>query len=414
MNKEIGMAGMARWVAAACAALIAVPLAPLAAEARPSAEYRAINDGNAEFGLRLYKKLRPEDDGNVFISPMSIAGVFGPLRAGANGETLAAIDKTLGFGNDPTGVDGQLGTLLQRLEQEGDGATLSIANALWIGKSANLRREYLADIGKAYDVSVAPIDFSLAEAAAEQINQWAIDQTRGRIANIVSPASFTEQTRLVLANAIYMLADWDEPFEVEATVNQPFRTISGRVKRVPLMHGKMNAHYLETPDFQAVDLPYQGDRLAMTIFLPRRLTGLASFEKGLTSPKLRGWLTELDAAGSREVEIFLPRFQLAERYELKEPLQAIGLGLAFSDEARFDRMTDQPLKIDSIIQKTFLKVDERGTEAAAVTALAVVITGMRKTAPPPIFRADHPFFLLIRDRSLGTTLFMGRVGDPAP
>lgn len=399
-------------VVGSLAALALQPAAAKAAEADQQT-YGDLNQGSLKFGLALYKRLLTGEDENVFISPLSIVGAFGPLRMGATGETRAAIDNVLGLGSGGPDVDRRLGKLMRVLQRDKDGVTLTIADALWVGKTAKLKSDYLKSVTATYDAAIEPIDFSNREAASNRINGWAKEQTRGRIPAVVSPQTFSDDTRLVVTNAVYLLADWSDPFDKRDTQQKPFATAKG-AKTVPLMHQLMSAHYLSTPSFQAVDLPYRDNRLAMTVFLPRSPDGLERFEKSLTVDKLQDWLKRLDADDWGSVDVFLPALELDESYQLAKPLIDLGLENAFSLDAKFDVMSEEPLGIGTVVQKTFLKVDEKGTEAAAVTAVeAVVITGTRKPPPPPpVFRADHPFFLLIRDRSNGAVLFMGRVGDP--
>ncbi len=181
---------------------------------------------------------------------------------------------------------------------------------------------------------------------------------------------------------------------------------------VPLMH-RSTGHYrfFETDDFQAVDLPYKDERLSMTVFLPRQRGALAAFEAGLTDERLRTWLARLDAEQPRELRLYLPKLKIEERYNLVPALRDMGMGVAFTPDADLTGIADEDLFISQVLHKTFVRIDEKGTEAAAVTAIEIQVTGGR-IGEPPTFRADHPFFFLLRDKQSGAILFLGRIVEP--
>lgn len=372
----------------------------------------SVAQGNAAFGVDLYQKLREEEKGNIFISPVSLAGAFGPVAAGAQGETRTAIDKALHF---PAGssLHPALGGMLKELERRRDGVTLSIANALWVKKGFALKPAFERIARKDYDAELEAVDFERAPKAAEtRINGWASKETSGRISGIVSAENFDRYTRLVITNAVYFLGDWATPFPVAATKVQPFFGPGGETRQIPLMHDRGNSRYFETDSFQAIDLPYRDEKLSMSLFLPKTRDGLAGFEGQLDEAALRGWLGKLDQSYRRPVLLHLPKLKIAETYNLGEPLSALGMGIAFTDRANLRGIAEEDLMISKVVQKTFLRMDEKGTEAAAVTGITIVVTS---APPPPVtFRADHPFFLVIREKMSGAILFMGRIVAPEP
>jgi serpin B len=379
----------------------------------PEAAALSVAQGNAAFGVELYKKLGEEAKGNLFISPISVAGAFGPVAAGAEGETRAAIDKAMRFPAGPA-LHPALGRMLKDLERKRGGVTLSIANALWVKKEFALKPAFQRIARESYDARVEAVDFERAPKAAERrINEWVAKETRGRIPGIVSADDFDRYTRLVITNAVYFLGDWATPFPLSQTKEQPFYGPGGATRQIPLMHQRADVRYVETDSFQAIDLPYRDPTLSMSLFLPKSRDGLANFEAQLSEEALRLWLGKLDQAGRSPVLIHLPKLKIEGTYDLLPPLGEMGMGVAFTDRANLRGIADEPLMVDRVVQKTFLRMDEKGTEAVAVTAIGVVATGMR-ISKPPVFRADHPFFLVIREKGSGAVLFLGRIVAPEP
>lgn len=368
----------------------------------------SIAEGNRAFGLALYRQLATRP-GNVFISPVSIAGAFGPVIAGAEGETRTVIARALRFPADGgPSLHPELGRLLRRLERDRDGATLSIANALWVQQGFTMKPAFTRTAREDYGATSENLDFASApDAAAARINAWVNSETRGRIPILFSPDAFTDDTRLVVTNAVYFLGDWKDQFTKSATADQPFYLLGGGARQAPLMSRGGRYRTFGTETFQAIDLPYKDERLSMTVFLPRARQGLPAFEAGLTPEKLTGWLRQLDAAQPHQTILYLPRLEITEEYGLVKPLSAMGMGLAFTPgKANFRGIADAELVIDQVVHKTFVRMDEKGTEAAAATGAVVVQVSM-----PPTFRADHPFFFLLRDKTSGAILFMGRIAE---
>lgn len=364
-------------------------------------------EGNRAFGLALYRRLAAEP-GNQFLSPISIAGAFGPVTAGAEGETRAEIARALGFpGGGGAGLHPALGGLLRGLEREQPGATLSIANALWVQRGFALKPAFVATARGDYDATVEELDFAAADAAARRINGWSNAETRGRIPTLVTPQLLGGTTRLVVTNAVYLLADWRDPFIPAMTRPQPFRLGGGGVRQVPMMHRSGHYRWMSGDGFTAVDLPYRDERLSMTVFLPTTADGLAAFEARLGEPLLRQWLETLDGRQPQPLDLAFPRLEIERDYDLVPALRALGIGRAFGDGADFGGISDSGLRISDVIHKSFVKIDEKGTEAAAATAVIM------QESSRPEFRADRPFFFLIRDKESGAILFLGRIVDPA-
>lgn len=215
----------------------------------------------------------------------------------------------------------------------------------------------------------------------------------------------------MLTNAIYFKSTWAEPFTQDATREEQFHLAGGGSVAVPLMHQWMDIEYMETDEFQLVDLPYAGGVLSMTVLLPRQADGLERLEKRLSAQDLAGWLAK---AQFTEVDLSLPRFSFTSAFELKKVLAALGMTDAFDGaKADFSGMSPEKMAISKVLHQAFVAVDERGTEAAAATAV-IMQRAAAPEQPPVVFRADRPFLFLIRHRPTGAILFLGRVANPAP
>lgn len=353
----------------------------------------------------------------------------------------------------------ELGQKAQRLaaeinerQRQIDPTEFRSANALWLERSFALEPPYLETIARHYRSGGAmPVDFrGNAEAGRKTINDWVAAQTRDRIRDLLAPGMVDAATRLVLTNAVYFLGEWLEPFDAARTRNEPFFLRDGSSVEVPLMrawksggvkyaafgadgsafatplqiefgerdHGR---HYPKD-GFQIVELPYRGDALAMQLILPMRADGLAAVEAMLDAEQLARWNAALVA---REVDVALPKFRMDSGLELSAALQQLGMRRAFVNPldqaggAQFDgisasRDPAERLYIGAVVHKAFVAVDEKGTEAAAATA---VIMPAGAAMPQmvdftPVFRADRAFIFLIRDLRSGTVLFMGRLQRP--
>ena len=367
---------------------------------------------NRAFGVTLYQRLAAEP-GNVFLSPISLAGAFGPVAAGAQGETRAAIGKVLELPNDDATLHRDLGGLLRTLESDRGDARVSIANGLWLMKDFAVKPAFVAVAKNNYDAEVDSLDFRNGVAAAARINNWVERKTGGRIPKLIEPDSLDEMTALVVTNAVHFLGDWTHPFNASNTGLQPFHLTGGTVRDVPMMYGKRYHRYADADGVQLLELPYKGDRLSMVAILPNKRGGLAAVEKSLDGRRLGQWLGQLDSAEPREVRVYLPKVEFRSSYQLVEPLKAMGMSIAFQPhQANFRGIADTDLFISQVVHKTFLRIDEKGTEAAAATGIEAELTSA-PAVPPPTFRADHPFLVLIRDRPTGAVLFLGRIADPS-
>lgn len=384
---------------------------------------RSVAAGNTAFAVDLYAELQTETDGNVFISPASISTAFGLAYAGAQGDAAREIAEVLHYDLAPDAFHPAMGALAQALQLDSEGRTLRINNAVWLDKSLIVEPNWLELTADHYNAEDVRADFRNAPTSARlEINRWVEDKTEDRIQDLLGSSHVNAGTRAVLVNTIYLDADWADPFEADATRDEPFYLTGGQATDVAMMNQTDRFRHYETRNLQAVQLPYKGDELSMVVLLPKTSDGLGDIEKDLSANRLVAWLSRLAAAEPVRVELKLPKLKLEDKYELARPFQRLGLTAPFSgDPAHFTGMVDparqadgQGVSIDQIVHQTFLEVDEKGTEAAAATAIAMrTASAMTPPPPPPIqFHADHPFLLLLKHNETGAILFLGRVVDP--
>jgi len=300
---------------------------------------------------------------------------------------------------------------LNAIQKKGN-VQLSVANSLWPQKGYPLLPEYVGLLKQHYGASPTSLDYVRAtEAARKTINDWVETKTNRKITDLIKPGILDPLTRLVLANAIYFKGNWANQFDSKQTTEQPFHIASDKDTRCRLMTREWTYAYAETPDLQVLELPYAGDDLSMIVLLPRKIDGIGALESELTTAKLADWTK---AVREREVVVFLPKFKLTSEFSLKRTLIAMGMTNAFSEtKADFSGMDGRKnwLYIGAVLHKALVDVNEKGTEAAAATAVIAVPLGA--VEPEPSFVADHPFVFLIRDNHTGSVLFLGRIVDPS-
>lgn len=373
----------------------------------------SLTDASNAFAFDLYSRIRG-DSGNVILSPYSIHAALAMTAAGALGQTLAQMNQVLHFTPDVAAPEyqAQFGDAVRTLEgdQKTRGYEFHVANALWGQQGKPWLPQYLQLLRSQYDASLTPLDFHQAPAATKTINDWVEKQTNGKIKDLVPAGTLNEQTRLVLTNAIYFKGDWESPFAKEATRDEPFHMNGGQGADVPTMHQTSRFGFFEDEQLSAMEMPYRGGQIGMLILLPKSADGIGDLEKSLDAKSMSGVASHLQL---RDVRVSLPKFTMTAELELEQVLKAMGMTDAFSSEADFSGMDgSRDVNISAVLHKAFIASDEKGTEAAAATAVVMRATAMLRPTPPVEFKADHPFLFVIRDTSDGRILFMGRVADP--
>ncbi len=372
--------------------------------------------GNNEFALDLYAQLKAEK-GNLFFSPYSISTALAITYVGSRGETEKQMANVLHFNPDQSVFHPTFAQVIYDLTGKKSKAyELNVANALWGQKDYKFLETFLDITKQHYGAGLKTVDFKNAtEEVRQRINDWVEKQTKDKIKDLIKPGVLNPLTRLVLTNAIYFKGNWADQFDKKLTKAEPFTLTNGEKVDVPMMgyKGIQEFKYTKGDGFQALELPYVDNELAMTIFLPDEVDGINALEESLTAEKLSLWLKRMY---QQEVIVNLPKFKLTCEFGLKDQLNAMGMTDAFIlGKADFSGMTlarnaDEKLHIGAVVHKAFVEVNEEGTEAAAATAVGMQAESIPE--PPPVFRADHPFIFVIRDVRSGSILFMGRVMDP--
>lgn len=386
------------------------PPAPLTALPRTLtvAEQAAIAAGN-EFSVALFREVNARKAGeNVFISPFSAAVALGMTLNGAAGETETAMRATLGLeGRTAQEINAAYHGLTTLLLELDPSVQLGIANAIFHRSTFPFEETFLQTNRTWFDAEVQGLDFDDAAGSLRTINDWARDETNGRIDGVLD--EIREDDVMYLMNALYFKGAWRSQFDPRRTQPAPFTRDDGTQLSVPMMWQSDAAVRLGRADgADVLELPYGNGAFAMTVVLPPSGTPVDDYVASLTPAR---WSALLGSLREQEIDVYLPRFRMSYEDQWEDVLTAMGMGVAFDDgRADFTRMsTAGRLFISFVKQDTFVDVNEEGTEAAAVTTVGVGLTSM-----PPSFRADRPFVFAIRERLSGTLLFVGKLAAPPP
>ena len=363
---------------------------------------------NTKFGFNLFNEIRKtEQDKNIFISPFSISIALAMTLNGASGETEQAMTDTLQLqGLDSESINTGYAGLRQILLTSDPKVTLTIANSLWARQEFSFKPDFLQRNTQFFGAEISTLDFN-DPSASKTINQWVDTNTNGKIQKIIDD-KIDASTVLFLINAIYFKGTWQNEFDPSKTREGPFHLANGDKKQVPMMRQQRWYPYYRGENFQAISLAYGDGQMSMYIFLPDPESDLNIFLENLNAESWENWMSQFHG---QDVSLVMPKFKLEYEKKLKGPLKALGMDVAFDPElADFSRMASGDLYIEKVAHKTFVEVNEEGTEAAAVT---IVELRPDSVPPPPIpFIVDRPFFFAIRDNETKTVLFMGVVVDP--
>ncbi|HEY7329987.1 MAG TPA: serpin family protein [Gemmataceae bacterium] len=372
-----------------------------------------VRDSN-QFALNLFGRLNKEN--NLFFSPASISTALAMTYTGARGQTAEQMAKVLHFQLDAKRLHSAFCALLWEMQSQGTtrGCRLNIANALWGHKDTHFLPDFLQQVNDNYGAGLQQVDFARTEDARRTINAWVAQQTADKIKDLLQSGDITPDTRLVLTNAIYFKGDWLHVFEANATNDQPFHVTPTHDVTVPMMHqANQFRHFTdEAKSFQLLEMPYKDSELSMVFLLPTKVDGLEQLEKKLDAEALAKWLQQMK---STKVVVTLPKFTMRSRLPLADRLQAMGMTTAFDRlEADFTGMSEDkpPLFLSAVIHEAWVDVNEKGTEAAAATAVAAAGAAAPAREELVFFQVDHPFLFLIRDTRSGSILFLGRMSNP--
>ena len=393
-------------------ALLLLPAFPSFSADEAAPGFEKIAEGNNEFAIEIYRKLAAPGK-NLFISPLSIGTAFAMTVAGARGATREEIERVLRFKASGDELARSWSGLLADLDERAETGKYqwNSANRIWIEKKFSLGKDFVKTMKKSYDAAIKQVDFSgNPEGAREDINDWVAKQTKNKITGLVPGGAVTSATSLVLTNAVYFMGTWEHPFDEKSTEPAEFFITPAKKAVVPMMKNSGSYRFAEYDDLSAIALPYkaEGGRdggLSMIVLLPKKIGGLADMEKKMSAAALARWTAGMSA---HDVALELPRFEVTSFAGLSGQLKAMGMKNSFAPAADFSGIAPR-LFIGEVFHKAYVSVNEKGTEAAAATAILMVrANGGKKLS----FRADHPFLFAIRDDRTGAILFIGRVVDP--
>lgn len=402
-------------LAVACADPIGPRVEPITALPRDltPAELRLIEGSNA-FAFDLLRVLFEAREGpNVFTSPLSASMALGMAMNGAEGATWTQMRDVLGF--EPLSeaeINHGYQDLIALLLELDPGVEFGLGNSLWTHETLTLLPDFVARVRTHFGAEARALDF-YDPTAKDTINAWVADVTRGRIDTLLE--EIPRDVIMYLVNAVYFKGDWRSKFDRGRTTAAPFTTLEGAVRQVPMMAGEVGHRVLFRQDATVLELPYGGGAFTAVAVLPPADQPLPEFLNALDPARWDAWMADLAERAEAEdpekegILVRFPKFELEWDADLPEPLAALGMVHAFDPHAAdFSRLTGgRDLFIQQALQKTFLKVDEEGTEAAAATAI-----GFGPTSAPATVELDRPFVLAIRERFSGTILFLGVIGEP--
>jgi serpin B len=389
------------WLAAGCGAGVAPPQPEGGAT---GADVHALaRDGN-RFALELYLRRAAQEEGNLFLSPHSISTALAMTWAGARGETARQMAATLHFDLPAERLHAAFATHAAGVSGPDRPQEIRLANRLWVQEGQPILEPFADTLERFYAGGVERVDFGAArDEARRHINAWVEERTAGHIPELLLPEHLRATPVLILTNAIYFKGLWARPFDPAATRSAPFHA-AGAERQVQMMGQTGTFAYTEVAAGQVLELPYAGEETSMVLLLPRAAGGLPALEAALPGG-LEGWLAELKPTS---VQVEIPRLKVRGKATLERDLAAMGMPDAFDHRADFSGINGRrDLYIFAVVHEATVLVDEAGTVASGATGVV-----MGRSARHQVFRADHPFVLLIRHRPSGAILFLGRVIDP--
>ncbi|XP_012872143.1 PREDICTED: serpin B9 [Dipodomys ordii] len=373
-----------------------------------------VSEANGTFAFHLLKILCQDNpSNNVFYSPVSISSALAMVLLGAKGNTAVQMAQALSL-NTEKDIHCDFQSFLSEVNKPGKHYVLRTANRLFGEKTCEFLQTFKTSCLQFYLAELEQLSFAkAADTARKHINTWVSKQTEGKIQDMLSSNSVSEQTKLVLVNAIYFKGKWDEKFEEMLTREMPFKINQKEQRPVQMMYqeAEFNLTYVKEVQAQVLELPYEGRELSMLVLLPDDGVDLSMVENDLTFEKFISW-TKPDRMKSIEVEVSLPRFKLEENYDMESVLQRLGMVDAFQQgKADLSALsTDRELYLSKFMHKSVVEVNEEGTEAAAASAMVIVECCCRESGHR--FCADHPFLFFIRHNTTNSLLFCGRFTSP--
>lgn len=368
-----------------------------------------IANANNKFAFDLYFQLDEFENGNLFYSPYSISAALAMTYEGAKGKTADEMKSAFHFPESNT-LGPNFAAIYNDINKGAKDYELRTGNALWVQQDFPFLADYKTRVEKYFGGKATNLDFvNESEESRQTINSFIGEQTNNKIKNLIPTGFLNKMTRLVLTNAIYFKGTWQWKFDTSDTRGSDFKITPTNIVKTPMMNMDPDGasfNYADAGDLQILELPYKGDEISMLVLLPSE--NLDAIENTLTDEKLNEYKSKMKKTNLDSIS--LPKFEFDTKYFMKDALSALGMPTAFSESADFSGMTgERDLFISSVIHQAYVKVDEKGTEAAAATAVDMRTISFR---PRIDFRADHPFIFLIQDKGTGNILFFGRMVDP--
>ncbi|MGI0018746.1 MAG: serpin family protein [Nitrosotalea sp.] len=368
------------------------------------------SDANNMFAFAFLSKVSQQDNGNLFFSPYSISSAFSMIYEGARSTTADEMESVFHFIQDDTVRKNYASQVNSELNNPSQQYKLDVANALWIQNDYPILQSYTDTLKQYYTANATNLDLKgYSENSRKIINTWVENKTNQKIVDLLPEGSINQDTRVVLTNAIYFKGNWTNQFTAYDTSDQNFTTSQGNIVKVPMMTETTRYQYFEDSNMQTLKMLYQGGHISMIVLLPKN-NDLGALVSSLSVEKLHQLNNNM---ATESVTVYIPKFTLDTKYTLNDYLSSMGMPSAFSPiDADFTGITgNKDLSISTAVHQAFVKVDEKGTEAAAATAGVAQATSM--LLAKDVFRADHPFVFMIYDDQTGTILFVGQVVNPA-
>jgi serpin B len=362
-------------------------------------------EANNKFAFDIFRKIsNEENEDNFMISPVSLSLALGMTYNGAEDETKTAFENTLNYtAFDSDEINALNKEIISNLANSSSGSLFEIANSIWIKNSFPVKEDFINTNKNYYNAEVEKLDFSDANSV-NIINNWVSDKTHQKIPEIIDGIS--NESVMFLINALYFKSDWKYTFKEENTIELPFYG-ENNTENVKTMHLTADLNFYENEVFTSVKLPYKNDKYSMTVFLPSENKEISNIVDALTN---ENWLNWNNSYSTEEVALALPKFKFSYKKQLKTPLSDLGLAVAFSNSANFSGISNTPLFISFVLQKTFIEVDEKGTESAAVTVVGIETTSTGSSNK--IVTLNKPFLFTITEKETGSICFIGKVGMP--
>jgi serpin B len=382
---------------------------PAVTDLTPTVKSAKIIAADNQFGFEIFQKVNASlsEPKNTMISPMSISLALAMVYNGTDGDTKKQMEDMLHKANlTPEDINQSYKDLVAALSSHDPKVELSISNAIFYRNSFSIKNDFITTNQNYYQAEVSGLDFTKTTETLNKINGWVNTKTNGKIDKIIEQVK--EEDMMYLLNAIYFNGEWKYQFDSKETTDMTFKKEDQSVIQVPTMTIENPFNYYSHQSFQLLEMPYGSGKYSMLIFLPASGKTTNDIISMMTSENVDDWISKL---AEQKKEVFLPKFEFKFDDSLVDELSALGMTDAFNDaKANLSGISEAAkLVISEVMHKSYIKVDERGTEAAAVTGITVGVTSI---GPDNSFRVDHPFVFAIREKDTKAILFIGKVLNP--